>query len=50
MNPRCIACLPGYQPTWAVTTESMDKSNYITECKTINNCDLRNSYSFNKCN
>lgn len=49
MNPRCIACLPGYAPTWANQEESMDKSNYIKECNTIVNCDLRKTTSFNRC-
>ena len=49
MNPRCVACLPGYAPIWAATVSSMDKSNYIKECATIKNCNLQKSKSFNKC-
>lgn len=50
-NPRCVACFPGYKPTFAVVSEStkIENSSYITTCTPIENCDIKYSNTFNRC-
>ena len=50
-NPRCVACYPGYKPTFATIGEStkIEDSSYINACTLIENCDLKYSNTFNRC-